>query len=77
MSALLSSVVVACGLCGICWAARCTTLVESRVLREYGVYVAAAERTMSSRFDSGELSWVPDSASRDAAAKLASGKLVR
>src|ERR1019366_615984 len=48
-----------------------------RVLREYGDYVAAAEQAMSSRFDSGELSWVPDSASRDAAARLASGKLVR
>jgi hypothetical protein len=77
MSAFLNSVVLACGLGGVCWAARCTTVVEPGVLREYGDYVAAAEQAMSSRFDSGELSWVPDSASKEAASKLASGKLVR
>jgi hypothetical protein len=77
MSALLNSVVLACGIGGVCWAARCTTVVEPRVLREYGDYVAAAEQQMSSRFDSGELSWVPDYASGEAAARLASGKLVR
>ena len=32
---------------------------------------------MPSRFDSGELSWVPDRASRQAAASLAAGRLVR
>jgi hypothetical protein len=32
---------------------------------------------MPARFDAGELSWVPASAARDAAADLASGKLVR
>ncbi|GEM_PF-1639080 len=77
MSALLSSVVLACGLGGVCWAARCTTVVEPRVLREYENYIARAEQTMSSRFDSGELSWVPDYASPEAASRLASGKLVR
>ncbi len=77
MSPLLNSVVVACGLSGICWAARCTTVPEPRVLAEYENYVAAAERAMSSRFDSGELAWAPDYASKEAAAQLASGKLVR
>ena len=66
-----------CGLGGACWAARCTTVPDPRILREYDNYVAAAEQAMSSRFDSGELSWVPDYASREAAARLASGKLVR
>ena len=77
MRALVNSVVLACGLGGLCWAARCTTAAEPRVLREYADYVAAAEQAMSSRFDSAELSWVPRDASREAAARLASGKLVR
>ena len=77
MSALLNSLVLACGLGGMCWAARCTTVADPRVLREYGDYVAAAELRMCSRFESGELSWVPDYASRETAARLASGKLVQ
>jgi len=77
MSALLKSVVLACGLSGICQAARCTTVVDPGVLREYDNYVAGAEQAMASRFDSGELAWVPGFASKDAAARLASGKLVR
>ncbi|MCX6627410.1 MAG: hypothetical protein NTW28_07255 [Candidatus Solibacter sp.] len=77
MSAFLNSVVLACGLGGVCWAARCTTVADPVVLRGYQDYVAAAEQKMSSRFDSAELSWVPDSAAREAAARLASGRLVR
>src|ERR1017187_3545588 len=77
MSHLLNAAMLVCGLGGACWAARCTTVPDPGVLREYDRYVAAAEQAMSSRFDSRELSWVPDSASREAAARLASGKLVR
>ena len=68
---------LAWGLSGAGWAARCTTVLDPGVLREYENYVATAEQAMSQRFDSGELRWVPDSASRGAAATLASGKLVR
>ena len=77
MSHLLNAAMLVCGLGGACWAARCTTVPDPGVLREYDRYVAAAEQAMSSRFDSRELAWVPDSASREAAARLASGKLVR
>jgi len=77
MSHLLNAAVLVCALGGTCWAARCTTVLDPRILREYDHYVAAAEQAMSSRFDSRELSWVPDSASREAAATLALGKLVR
>ena len=76
MSALWKSAVLACGIGGMGWAARCTTVVDASVLREYENYVAAAEQAMSSRFDSRELAWVPDSASKEAASRLASGKLV-
>jgi len=77
MSHLLNAAVLVCGFGGACWAARCTTVLDPRALREYDRYVAAAEQAMSSRLDSGELAWVPDSSSREAAARLASGKLVR
>jgi hypothetical protein len=65
------------GIGGICWAARCTTVAPPGILREYDNYVAAAEQAMAHRFDSGELSWVPAAASGQAAARLASGQLVR
>ena len=77
MSRFLHIAVLACGAVGACWAARCTTVLDPAILREYDSYVAAAERAMPSRFDSGDLSWVPARESRQAAASLASGKLVR
>jgi hypothetical protein len=77
MHRLLTTAVLACGAAGICRAARCTTVLDPAILREYGNYVAAAEGVMSSRFDSGELRWLPDDAAKEAAARLASGKLVR
>jgi hypothetical protein len=77
MNRLLNTAVLACGVAGVCWAARCTTVLDPAILREYDNYVAAAERAMSSRFDSGELQWLPDGASKEAAARLAAGKLVR
>ncbi len=77
MSALGNYVVLACGIGGIGWAARCTTAVSPGVLSEYANYVAAAEQAMSGRFDSRELAWVPDRESKQAAARLASGHLVR
>ena len=77
MSRLFIVAVVGCGIAGICSAARCTTVLDPALLREYGNYVGAAERTMSDRFDAGELAWVPGYAAGEAAARLASGKLVR
>ena len=77
MSALLVSIVLARGISGVCWAARCTTVVDPAVLRAYDTYVAAAEQKMPGRFDSGELSWVPGQSAKEAAVRLASGKLVR
>lgn len=62
---------------GICWAARCTTVLDPRVLSEYNNYVVAAEQAMSGPFDTRELSWMPGRELREAAASLASGKLVR
>lgn len=60
-----------------CWAARCTTVLDLGALREYEIYVAAAEPAMAARFETGELSWLPHAASREALARLASDKLVR
>jgi hypothetical protein len=70
-------VALACGIGAIGWAARCTTAAAPGVLGEYDNYVAAAEQAMSGRFDLGELAWVPDRESKQAAARLAYGRLVR
>ncbi|MGA3039987.1 MAG: hypothetical protein ABSF54_04255 [Bryobacteraceae bacterium] len=77
MNRLPTTAVLACCAAGICCAARCTTVLNPAILTEYDNYVAAAERSMSSRFDAGELRWLPDYAAKEAAARLASGKLVR
>jgi hypothetical protein len=77
MRAVLACVLLACAIGGICWAARCTTVAEPTVLREYQDYVARAEDAMLPRFDSSELSWVAGSARKEASAKLASGEWVR
>jgi len=77
MTALAKCVALACGISGVCWAARCTTVAPAGILREYDNYVAAAEQTMESRFDSGELAWAPAEQSKQAAARLASGRMVR
>ena len=62
---------------GICWGARCTTVVDSRALREYQSYVEGVERNMLSRFTLGEFSWMPEPARKEAAAGIAGGKAVR
>ena len=77
MSALVNWVVIACAFSRLGWAARCTTVASPGVLREYDNYVAEVERGMSSRFDSGELAWMPEQESKPAAARLASGRSVR
>ena len=74
---LARCIVLACGISGIGWAARCTTVVEPDVLREYAHYVAAEEQAMAGRFDSGELAWVPGPEFRQAEAQLAGGHMVR
>jgi hypothetical protein len=70
-------IAVAWGSASGCWAARCTTVLDSGALREYEMYVAASESAMAAKFETRELSWVPDSGRIDATAKLLSGKLVR
>lgn len=70
-------IAAALALCQFCWGARCTTVLDPRMLREYERYIARAERAMPARFDAGELSWVPAASAKEAAAKLASGKPVR
>lgn len=77
MSALAKYLVLACGMGGVGWGARCTTTMAPAALREYTEYVAAAEQAMSSRFDSGELVWAPAPEAKPAAARLAGGHLVR
>jgi hypothetical protein len=70
-------IVVVLELGSVCRAARCTTVLDSGALREYEVYVAAAESAMSVRFASGELSWLPNAARGESYAQLAAGKLIR
>jgi len=70
-------IAMALGSASLSWAARCTTVLDPGALREYETYVAAAESAMAARFETGELSWMPDSARIGATAQLASGKLVR
>jgi len=70
-------IALACAAGAVCWAARCTTVAPPAVLREYANYVATAEPEMDHRFDSGELAWMPKDEARQAAARLASGLLVR
>ena len=77
MRAVLVCLLLTCAIGGICWAARCTTVAEPTVLREYQDYVARAEDAMLPRFDSSELSWVAGSAAKQTSAKLASGEWVR
>ncbi len=76
MRAIPACVLLTCAIRGICWAARCTTVAEPSVLREYQDYVARAEEAMLPRFDSSELSWAAGSAAKEAKAKLASGEWV-
>jgi hypothetical protein len=77
MSVLGNYVLLTCGISGACWAAHCTTVASPGILREYDNYVAAAEQSMERRFDSGELAWEPSQISKQAAARLASGLMIR
>jgi hypothetical protein len=77
MTPVLNSIVLTFGIGAACWAARCTTVAEAGVLREYQDYIARAELAMAQRSDSEELSWAPSSAASEMAAKLAAGKFVR
>ena len=77
MRSLFIWTALASGFGTACWAARCTTAMDDRALREYQSYVAGAESAMRSRFSGGELSWVPDYARKDAASEIAKGKPVR
>jgi len=77
MKLLSSLIVLALVSGGACWAARCTTIFDSRALREYETYVARAERDMLLRFAGSELSWVPEYARKAAAVEMGAGKPVR
>jgi len=77
MKILSVRIALALAFAGVCWGARCTTVVDARALREYQNYVEGAERGMLSRFALSELSWMPENARKEAAAGIASGKAVR
>ena len=77
MRVLAGVPLLACGFVTLCQAARCTTALDLHILGEYQSYVATAEQTMGARFGSGDLAWLRGTALKDAAAELASGKLVR
>jgi len=62
---------------GASWAARCTTVLDPHLVTEYENYVKRLEGAMASRLAAGELSWVPDSARKEAAAQLQNGQQVR
>ena len=62
---------------GALWAARCTTVLDPRLVPEYDNYLSRLEGAMASRLDAGELSWVPENAREDAAAQLRSDRQVR
>jgi hypothetical protein len=77
MNRLLLGAALALGLVETCLAARCTTVLDPGIMSEYERYVAHVQQAAPGRFDSGELVWVPAQASKEEAAKLESGKLVR
>ena len=77
MNTFRKSTLVALGISSVCWAARCTTVLDPNVMRAYEEYVARTEQGMPPHFDARELSWVPSVAAGGAEADLASGKLVR
>ncbi len=77
MSPPFRLLVLACGFSGMCWAARCTTVLDPLALDAYEAYVIAAEEAASARFAAGELAWVPHSASAEAGARLDSGRAIR
>jgi hypothetical protein len=77
MNAVASVAALACAAAGAANAARCTTTLAPGNLDEYQRYVAAAEERMPTRFQSGELAWVPAAALRETARKFDSGKAVR
>jgi hypothetical protein len=62
---------------GACWAARCTTNLDLRALREYETYLRLADQVRIARFGASELSWVPDRSRGQAENELRSGKSVR
>jgi hypothetical protein len=51
--------------------------MDFAAFHEYEAYVAASEPAMAARFQSGELSWLPDLARAAASTQLAVGKLIR
>jgi hypothetical protein len=61
---------------GASWAARCTTMLDARLMPEYENYVKRLEGAMVSRLAAGELSWVPANSRREAVAQLQSGREV-
>ncbi len=57
--------------------ARCTTVLDPRVLEHYAAYLRKAEQAMGGRFDAGELAWLPAASLAEGRATLAAGKIVR
>ena len=74
-SAAISLLLLGTGSIG--WAARCTTVLDPRTLPEYNRYIENAEQSMAARFARGELSWLAESARKEAALRLQAGEAVR
>lgn len=77
MSPPFRLLLLACGFSGMCWAARCTTVLDAGALDAYEAYVLAAQQAASGRFAAGELAWLPGSGSAEAGARLESGRVIR
>src|SRR5436190_2087029 len=61
---------------GTCWAARCTTILDLRALREYESYLRDADEVRLARIGASELSWVREPRGQ-AQNELHSGNSVR
>jgi hypothetical protein len=77
MNPPLELLALACGFSGMCWAARCTTVLDPLALDTYEGYVLAAQEAASARLAAREMAWVPDSSSAEAGARLDSGRVIR
>ncbi len=62
---------------GACWAARCLTSLDPRVLSEYETYLKGTDAARIARLGASELSWVPQRFRGEAESELRSGKAVR
>ena len=68
--------VVILSVASVCWAARCTTVLNSQLLDEYAAYVASVEPAAERQFRGGELLFVPPLEREAAATRLDAGEAI-